>query len=102
FRQIADALLCIIATLFPTFVTIADDMFDTSPPASQEIPAMLHLILNRYKLQLLSTFLHARSPEPLVPWRRLLFRVAEMIVLVEGVQINEKDWERCECWKAKK
>ncbi|KAG2063272.1 hypothetical protein BDR04DRAFT_957000, partial [Suillus decipiens] len=53
FRQITDALLCIIATLFPTLVTIADDMFDTSPPASQKIPAMLHLILKKYKLQLL-------------------------------------------------
>ncbi|KAG1736282.1 hypothetical protein EDD22DRAFT_959779 [Suillus occidentalis] len=40
-----DVLPGIIATLFPTLVTIADGMLDTSPsqPASQEIPAMLHL-----------------------------------------------------------
>ncbi|KAG2125270.1 hypothetical protein BD769DRAFT_1669011 [Suillus cothurnatus] len=46
FHQKADILPNIIATLFPTLVTIADGMLNTFPsqPASQEIPVMLHLI----------------------------------------------------------
>lgn len=105
FRQKADVLPGIIATLFPTLVTIADGMLNTSPsqPASQEIPAMLHLILKTYKTAIIVNLSpHQQSQESLVPWGRLLFRVVEMIVPVEGVPTNEEDRERCEWWKAKK
>ncbi|KAG1889690.1 armadillo-type protein [Suillus fuscotomentosus] len=105
FRQKADVLPGIITTLFPTLVTIADGMLNTSPsqPASQEIPAMLHLILKTYKTAIIVNLSpHQQSQESLVPWGRLLFRVVEMIVPVEGVPTNEEDRERCEWWKAKK
>ncbi|KAG2138570.1 armadillo-type protein, partial [Suillus bovinus] len=105
FRQKADVLPGVIASLFPTLVTIADGMLNTSPsqPASQEIPAMLHLILKTYKTAIIVNLSpHQQSPESLVPWGRLLFRVVEMIVPVEGVPTDEEDRERCEWWKAKK
>ncbi|KAG1732292.1 armadillo-type protein [Suillus lakei] len=105
FRQKADVLPGIIASLFPTLVTIADGMLNTSPsqPASQEIPAMLHLILKTYKTAIIVNLSpHQQSPESLVPWGRLLFRLVEMSVPVEGVPTDEEDRERCEWWKAKK
>ncbi|KAG2125274.1 hypothetical protein BD769DRAFT_1358410, partial [Suillus cothurnatus] len=54
----ADVLPNIIATLFPTLVTIADGMLNTFPsrPASQEIPAILHLILKTYKTAIIVNF----------------------------------------------
>lgn len=105
FRQKADVLPSIIASLFPTLVTIADGMLNTSPsqPASQEIPAMLHLILKTYKTAIIVNLCpHQQSPESLVPWGRLLFRVVGMVIPVEGVPTDEEDRERCEWWKAKK
>ncbi|KAG1858851.1 armadillo-type protein [Suillus subluteus] len=105
FRQKADVLPNIIANLFPTLVTIADGMLNTSPsqPASQEIPAMLHLILKTYKTAIIVNLSpHQQSPESLVPWGRLLFRVVGMVVPVEGVPTDEEDREKCEWWKAKK
>lgn len=105
FRQKADVLPSIIATLFPTLVTIADGMLNTSPsqPASQEIPAMLHLILKTYKTAIIVNLSpHQQSPESLVPWGRLLFRVVGMVVPVEGVPTDEEEREKCEWWKAKK
>ncbi|KIK35034.1 hypothetical protein CY34DRAFT_68083, partial [Suillus luteus UH-Slu-Lm8-n1] len=105
FRQKADVLPGIIATLFPTLVTIADGMLNTSPsqPASQEIPAMLHLILKTYKTaNIVNLSPHQQSSESLVPWERLLFRVVGMALLAEGVPTDEEDREGCEWWKAKK
>ncbi|KAG2092266.1 armadillo-type protein [Suillus cothurnatus] len=105
FRQKADVLPNIIATLFPTLVTIADGMLNTCPsqPASQEIPAMLHLILKTYKTAIIVNLSpHQQSPESLVPWGRLLFRVVGMAVPMEGVPTDEEDREKCEWWKAKK
>ncbi|KAG1805857.1 uncharacterized protein BJ212DRAFT_1283267, partial [Suillus subaureus] len=83
FRQKANVLPGIIATLFPTLVTIADGMLNTSPsqPASQDIPAMLHLILKTYKTAIIVNLSpHQQSPESLVSWGRLLFRVMGMAV----------------------
>ncbi|KAG1738562.1 hypothetical protein EDB19DRAFT_1983262 [Suillus lakei] len=61
FRQKTDVLPGIIASLFPTLVTITDGMRNTSPcqPASKEIPAMLHLVFKTYKSAIIvSTFPH--------------------------------------------
>jgi hypothetical protein len=80
-------------------------MLNTSPsqPASQEIPAMLHLILKTYKTAIIVNLSkHQQSPDSLVPWGRLLFRVVEMSVPVEGVPSDEEERENCEWWKAKK
>ncbi|KAG2125244.1 hypothetical protein BD769DRAFT_1776392 [Suillus cothurnatus] len=102
-----DVLPNIIATLFPTLVTIADGMLNTCPsqPASQEIPgfpAILHLILKTYKTAIIvNLFPHQQSPESLVPWGRPLFRVVGMAVPIEGVPTDEEDQEKCEWWKAK-
>ncbi|KIK36946.1 hypothetical protein CY34DRAFT_29751, partial [Suillus luteus UH-Slu-Lm8-n1] len=88
FRQEADGLPGIITSLFPTLVTIDDGMLNTSTsqPASQEILAMLHLILKTYKTAIIVNLSpHQRSPESLVPWGRLLFRVVGMAVPAEGV-----------------
>ncbi|KAG0707138.1 hypothetical protein DFH29DRAFT_1014762, partial [Suillus ampliporus] len=44
-----------------------------------EIPAMLHLILKTHKTTIIVNLsLHQQSPESLVPWGRLLFRIVEM------------------------
>ncbi|KAG2125287.1 hypothetical protein BD769DRAFT_1737516 [Suillus cothurnatus] len=84
FYQKADVLpnIQVIATLFPTLVTIADGMLNTFPsqPASQEIPAMLHLIPQTYKTA-------------------IKYRMA---IPIEGVPTDEEDREKCEWWKAKK
>ncbi|KAG1737027.1 hypothetical protein EDB19DRAFT_1910026 [Suillus lakei] len=87
FRQKTDVLPGIIASLFPTLVTITDGMRNTSPcqPASKEIPAMLHL----------------QSSESFVHWGKLLFRLVGISVPVEGVPTDEEGWERCEWWKVK-
>ncbi|KAG1719680.1 hypothetical protein EDB19DRAFT_1585275, partial [Suillus lakei] len=51
----ADILPGTIASLSPTLVTIADSMLKASlsQPTSQEIPAMLHLILKTYKIAII-------------------------------------------------
>jgi hypothetical protein len=64
---------------------------------------MLHLILKTYKTAIIVNLSpHQQSPESLVPWGRLLFRVVGMAVPAEGVPTDEEDRERCEWWKAKK
>jgi hypothetical protein len=105
FRQKADILPDIITTLFPTLVAIADGMLNTSPsqPASQEIPAMLHIILKTYKTAIIVNLSpHQQSSESLVPWGRLLFRTVQMNIPVEGLPSDEEEREKCEWWKAKK
>ncbi|KAG2740301.1 hypothetical protein P692DRAFT_20650525, partial [Suillus brevipes Sb2] len=99
FRPTADVLPGIIVTLFPTLITIADGMLNNSPskPASQEIPAMLYLILKTHQTAIIvDLFPLQQSPELLVSWGRLLFRVVGMAVPAEGVPIDEEDRERCE------
>jgi hypothetical protein len=93
FRQKADVLPNIIATLFPTLVTIADGMLNTCPsqPASQEIPAMLHLILKTYKTAIIvNLFPHQQSPESLIPWGRPLFRVVGWLSPWKVFQLTRK------------
>jgi len=64
---------------------------------------MLHLILKTYKTAIIVNLSpHQQSPESLVPWGRLLFRVVGMAVPIEGVPTDEEDREKCEWWKAKK
>ncbi|KAG2084388.1 armadillo-type protein [Suillus cothurnatus] len=106
FRQKPNILPNIIATLFPTLVTIADGMLNTFPsqPASQEIPAMLHLIPQTYK-----TAIKYRQPFPTPAEPRITCSLGKslaprcgMAVPVEGVPTSEEDREKCEWWKAKK
>ncbi|KAG2745210.1 hypothetical protein P692DRAFT_20670272, partial [Suillus brevipes Sb2] len=99
FRPKGDVLPGIIVTLFPTLITIAGGMLNTSPskPASQEIPATLHLVLKTHKTAIIvDRSPHQQSPALLVPWGRLLFRVVGMAVPAEGVPTDEEDRERCE------
>jgi hypothetical protein len=92
-----------IAELFPTLVTIATSMIQQPPSASQDIPAMLHLILKAYRTTIvinLST--HQQSAESLVPWGQLLFAVVNLRLPKEAVPEDVEEREKCEWWKAKK
>ncbi|KAG7087929.1 hypothetical protein E1B28_011975 [Marasmius oreades] len=103
FRQKSDLMTRIVAQLFPTLASIAQQMLQTPPSQAQEIPTMLHLILKTYKTSIvinLST--HQQSAESLVPWGQLLFAVVNLGIPKEAVPEDEDERERCEWWKAKK
>ncbi|KAJ3574136.1 hypothetical protein NP233_g1960 [Leucocoprinus birnbaumii] len=103
FRQKNDILPTIVASLFPTLVTIANQLLNAPPSTSQDAPTILHLILKTYKTSIgvhLST--HQQSPESIVPWGQLFFKVVNLRVPNEVVPQDEEERERCEWWKAKK
>jgi hypothetical protein len=78
-------------------------MLSTPPGSSQEIPAMLHLILKAYKTSIVVNLSqHQQSAESLVPWGQLLFRVVNLQIPKDAVPENEDERERSEWWKAKK
>jgi hypothetical protein len=102
FRTNSEVLPEVIAQLFPTLVSIATQMLST-PSSSQEIPTMLHLILKTYKTSIVVNLSkHQQSPESLVPWGQLLFRVVSMEIPRDAVPQDEDDREKSEWWKAKK
>ncbi|CAL1712201.1 unnamed protein product [Somion occarium] len=104
FRQQADVLPHLVAELMPTLVNIASNLLQTPPAnASQEIPMMLHYILKAYKTSIvLQLSKHQQSPESLVPWGSLLFRVVNLQIPKDAVPEDEDERERSEWWKAKK
>ncbi|KAJ8079910.1 Nonsense-mediated mRNA decay protein 5 [Marasmius tenuissimus] len=103
FRQKSDYMTKIVEGLFPTLVSIAQQMVQTTPSQAQEIPTMLHLILKTYKTSLvINLSAHQQSAESLVPWGQLLFSVVNLNIPKEAVPEDEDDRERCEWWKAKK
>ncbi|KAJ8518430.1 hypothetical protein ONZ45_g4489 [Pleurotus djamor] len=111
FRQKADILPGVIEQLFPSLVSIATQMLHSvsNPgasninPASQEIPAMLHLILKTYKTSIIVNLSeHQQNVDSFVPWGQLLFAVIKFQVPAEAVPADEEDRERCEWWLAKK
>jgi hypothetical protein len=64
---------------------------------------MLHLILKTYKTSIVVNLSkHQQSPESLVPWGQLLFRVVSMEIPRDAVPQDEDDREKSEWWKAKK
>ncbi|KAJ7133547.1 armadillo-type protein [Mycena epipterygia] len=103
FRQKADILPNLVTELFPTLVGIAQQMMQTPPSESQEIPTMLHLILKTYKTSIVVHLSpHQQSAESLVPWGQLLFAVVNLQIPKEAVPEDEDDRERSEWWRAKK
>lgn len=103
FRQKNDILPELVASLFPTLVNIANELLKQPPSTAQEAPTMLHLILKTYKTSIgvhLST--HQQSPESIVPWGQLFFKVVNLRIPNDVVPADEDDRERCEWWKAKK
>ena len=103
FRQKSDHMTKIVEGLFPTLVSIAQQMVQTTPSQAQEIPTMLHLILKTYKTSLvINLSAHQQSAESLVPWGQLLFSIVNLSIPKEAVPEDEDERERCEWWKAKK
>lgn len=103
FRQKSDILPQIVAEIFPILVSIATQMLQTPPSASQEIPTMLHLILKTYKTSIvINLSANQQSSESLVPWGQLLFAVVNLQIPKEVVSVNEEERERSEWWKTKK
>ncbi|KDR83035.1 hypothetical protein GALMADRAFT_238799 [Galerina marginata CBS 339.88] len=103
FRNKNDTLPAIVEELFPTLVTIATQMMQQPPNASQEIPTMLHLILKAYRTTIIINLSsHQQSAESLVPWGQLLFAVVNLRLPVEAVPEDPEEREKCEWWKAKK
>ncbi|KAJ7696679.1 armadillo-type protein [Mycena rosella] len=103
FRQKADILPSLIASLFPTLVGIATQMLQTPPSAATEIPTMLHLILKTYKTSIVVHLSpHQQSAESLVPWGQLLFGVVNLQIPKDAVPEDEEERERSEWWAAKK
>lgn len=93
----------IVVELFPTLVSIAQQMLQTPPSQSQEIPTMLHLILKTYKTSLIIHLsAHQQNAQSLVPWGQLLFGIVNLKIPKEVEPEDEDDRERCEWWKAKK
>lgn len=87
----------------PTLASIATQMLQTPPSASQEIPTMLHLILKAYKTSIVVNLSrHQQSSESLVPWGQLLFAVVNLQLPKEAVPEDEEERERSEWWKTKK
>lgn len=92
-----------IIELFPTLVTIASQMLQQPPSASQDIPTMLHLILKAYRTTIVINLSpHQQSAESLVPWGQLLFRVVTLRLPKEIMPEDLEDREKSEWWKAKK
>ncbi|KAF8886227.1 armadillo-type protein [Gymnopilus junonius] len=103
FRQKNDSLPSLIEELFPTLVSIATQMMQQPPSASQEIPTMLHLILKAYRTTIIINLSkHQQSAESLVPWGQLLFSVVNLRLPKEAVPEDVEEREKCEWWKAKK
>lgn len=103
YRQKSDVMPKVVTELFPSLVTIASNMLQTPPSASQEIPTMLHLILKTYKTSIvINLSQHQQSSESIVPWGQLLFAVINLQIPKEAVPEDEDDRERSEWWKAKK
>ncbi|KXN84333.1 hypothetical protein AN958_12748 [Leucoagaricus sp. SymC.cos] len=103
FRQKNDILPKIVESLFPTLVNIANQLLNTPPSASQDAPTILHLILKTYKTSIgVHLSKHQQSPESIVPWGQLFFKVVNLRVPNEVVPADEDERERCEWWKAKK
>ncbi|KAF9451856.1 ARM repeat-containing protein [Macrolepiota fuliginosa MF-IS2] len=103
FRQRNDILPTLVASLFPTLVEIANKLLTAPPSTAQEAPTMLHLILKTYKTSIgVHLSPHQQSPESIVPWGQLLFKVVNLRIPNEVVPQDEDERERCEWWKAKK
>ncbi|EIN12803.1 ARM repeat-containing protein [Punctularia strigosozonata HHB-11173 SS5] len=104
FRQDSKILPDIVANLFPTLVSIANQMLNSPPPGvEKEIPFMLHLILKTYKTStMVQLTAHQQSAESLVPWGRLLFQVVNLQIPKDAVPEDEEEREKSEWWKAKK
>ena len=99
----AQNLHSIVAQLFPILVSIATNMLQTPPSASEEIPAMLHLILKTYRTSTaMSLSEHQRSAESLVPWGQLLFAVVQLQIPADAIPADEDAREASEWWKTKK
>ncbi|KIY65274.1 ARM repeat-containing protein [Cylindrobasidium torrendii FP15055 ss-10] len=103
YQNKAEPLYTVVEALFPTLVSIATNMMQTPPSASDDIPALLHLILKTYTHSISQNLSpHQRSPESLVPWGRLLFGIVELNLPAEAVPADELARETCEWWKTKK
>lgn len=103
FRQKADILPNLIAELFPALVNIANQLVSAPPSTDQDVPAILHLILKTYKTSIgIRLSHHQQSPESIVPWGQLLFKVVNLHVPDHAVPSDEDDRQVCEWWKTKK
>ncbi|CAK5283934.1 unnamed protein product [Mycena citricolor] len=103
FRQKNDVLPMLVEGLFPTLVSIANQMLQTPPSAAQEIPTMMHLILKTYKTSLVVHLTaHQQAAESLVPWGQLLFAVVNLQIPKDAVPEDVEEREKSEWWKAKK
>ncbi|KIM53457.1 hypothetical protein SCLCIDRAFT_1222776 [Scleroderma citrinum Foug A] len=103
YRQRKDILPGVVEQLFPTLVTLATSMLDAPVTPDQDIPSMLHLILKAYRSStVFSLSPHQQTPESLIPWGTLFFRVINLEIPTEAVPVDLEERERCEWWKAKK
>ncbi|KAK0187704.1 armadillo-type protein [Armillaria mellea] len=103
FIQNNEVLPKVVPELFPTLVNIATHMMQTPPGTSQEIPAMLHLILKTYKTSIvMSLSAHQQSAESIVPWGQLFFSIVNLQIPNAVVPEDEEERERSEWWKTKK
>jgi len=103
FRQKGDILPNLIAELFPALVNIANQLVSAPPGTDQDVPAILHLILKTYKTSIgIRLSHHQQSPESIVPWGQLLFKVVNLHVPDHAVPSDEDDRQVCEWWKTKK
>ncbi|EKM79672.1 hypothetical protein AGABI1DRAFT_74786 [Agaricus bisporus var. burnettii JB137-S8] len=103
FRQKNDILPSLVGSIFPLLVTIANELLKQPPSTAQEAPTMLHLILKTYKTSIgVHLSAHQQSPESIVPWGQLLFKVVNLRIPNEVVPADEDEREKCEWWKAKK
>lgn len=103
FRQKNDILPSLVSSLFPLLVTIANELLKQPPSTAQEAPTMLHLILKTYKTSIgVHLSPHQQSPESIVPWGQLLFKIVNLRVPNEAVPADEDEREKCEWWKTKK
>jgi len=103
FRQKADILPNLVVELFPTLVNIAIQLVSAPPGTDQDVPAILHLILKTYKTSIGTRLSqHQQSPESIVPWGQLLFKVVNLHVPDHAVPADEDDRQVCEWWKTKK
>ncbi|KAG7445610.1 ARM repeat-containing protein [Guyanagaster necrorhizus] len=103
FIQNNEVLPSVIPEIFPTLVNIASHMMQTPPTTSQDIPAMLHLILKTYKTSIvMSLSAHQQSAESIVPWGQLFFSIVNLQIPSAVVPEDEEERERAEWWKTKK
>lgn len=103
FRQKNDILPSLVQSLFPTLVNIANQLLNAPPSTSQDAPTILHLILKTYKTSIgVNLSKHQQSPESIVPWGQLFFKVVNLRVPNDIVPEDEEEREKSEWWKAKK